>query len=71
MSGENEERFQSSNKCWISTKLYDVQDNKVWDHCHIARRGSTHWSCNINLRLTKKVPAIFHNLRSYVSHLIM
>ena len=34
-------------------------------------RGSTQWSCNINLRLIKKVPLIFHNLRGYDIHLIM
>ena len=47
--------------------------DKVRDHCHITRnyRGSAHWSCNVNLKLTKKVPVIFHNLRGYVSHLIM
>ena len=28
-------------------------------------------SCNINLRLTVKVPVIFHNLKDYDSHLIM
>ena len=33
-------------------------------------RAAVHGSCNINLQLTKKVPAIFHNLRGYDSHLI-
>ena len=46
----------------------DVGDNKVRDHCHI---GSANWSCNINFKLSKKVPVIFHNLRSYDSNLII
>ena len=73
MSAEVEERFQSSNKCCICDKLFDVGDNKVRDHCHIAGkyRGSAHLCCNVNLELTKKVPVIFHNLRGYDSHLIM
>ena len=33
-------------------------------------RGAAHWSCNINFQLTKKGPAIFHNLRGYDNHLI-
>ena len=36
MSAENEERFQSSNRCWICDKLFNVGDKKVRDHCHIT-----------------------------------
>ena len=65
--------FNQVIKGWIYNKLFDVGDNKVRDHCHITRkyRSSSHWSCNINLKLTKKVPVIFHNLRGCNSHLIM
>ena len=49
-----EEKFQSSNTCWICEKLID--DEKVRDYCHITGkfRCAAHWSCNINLQLTKK-----------------
>ena len=62
--------MQSSKTCWICEKLIDNEKFKC--HCHITRkfRGAAHWSCNINLQLTKKVPVIFHNLRGYDSHLI-
>ena len=73
MFAEGEKRIQSSNICWICDKLFDVGDKKVRGHCHITEkyRGSAHWSCNINLKLTKKVPVIFHNLRGYDRHLII
>ena len=53
-------------------KLIDDDDEKVSDHCRVTAqfRGAAHWSCNINLQLTKKVPIIFHNLRCCDSHLI-
>ena len=52
--------------------MIENTDNKVRDHCHISGkyRGAAHWSCNINLKITKKVPVIFHNLKEYDSHLI-
>ena len=30
-----------------------------------------HWGCNTNLKLSKKILVIFHNLRGYDSHLII
>ena len=45
MSAEEEEgRFESTNICWISDKLFDVGDDKVRDHCHITikYRGAAH-----------------------------
>ena len=70
MIEEEEKRFQSNNTCWICEKLIDGE--KVRDRCHITGkfRVAAHWSCNINLRLTKKVPVIFHNVRGYDSDLI-
>ena len=73
MSSEEEEKFQLINSCWICDKLFDIGDDKVRDHCHITGkyRGAAHWSCNVNLKLSKKIPVIFHNLRGYNSHLII
>ena len=71
MSIEENEKFERSNICWICGKLIDF-DQKVRDHCHITGkyRGSAHWSSNINLKISKKVPVIFHNLKGYDNHLI-
>ena len=67
MSAEENERFEMTNVCWICSKLID--DNKVRDHCHITGkyRGAAHWSYNINLKVSKNVPVIFHNLNGYES----
>ena len=72
MTAEESEEFERSNICWICGKLIDIGDNKVREHCHIfgKYRGNSHWKRNINLKINKKVPVIFHNLRGYDSHLI-
>ena len=73
LSAKDEERFQLNNTYWICDRSFGAGDKKVRDHCHITGkyRGSAHWICNINLKLTEKVLLIFHNLRGYDSHLII
>ena len=34
-------------------------------------RGASHWSYNINLKMSKNIPVIFHNLRVFDSRLII
>ena len=71
MTASGNELFERTNICWICGKLINF-DEKVRNHCHIADkyRETAHWSCNINLKSSKKVPIIFHNLKGYDSHLI-
>ena len=73
MTKKSEEEFQKADACRICDKKYTEKDNRVRDHCHITGnyRGSAHQDCNLNFRLTDKIPVIFHNLRGYDSHFIM
>ena len=72
ISEDKEHLFQESSNCWICEKLIDNDDEKVRDRCHVTGkfRVAAHWSCNIDLQLTEKVPVIFHNLKGYDTHLI-
>ena len=53
--------------------MLDVGDNKLKLHEHltIKYRGFDDWGCNINLKMNKQAPVIFHNLKGYDSLLIM
>lgn len=51
----------------------ELSDITVTDLDHVTGkyRGSAHKNCNLNFRLSVKVPVIFHNLHGYDSHFIM
>ena len=46
---------------------------KVKDHCHFTGkyRGAAYNNCNMNSKITKNIPIVFHNLSSYDSHFII
>ena len=66
MAAEENEKWERSNICWICGKLIE-NDDKVRDHCHITDKysGAALWSCNINLKISKKLVVIFHNFKGY------
>ena len=52
----DDEDLENATNCWICDKVYDDDDVKVKDHCHIIGkyRGSAHRHCNINVKLKNK-----------------
>ena len=73
MTEDDENHFQNATACHICEKQYLTEDKRVCGYCHVTGkyRGSAHEVCNLNLRLTDKIPVILHHLRGYDSHLIM
>ena len=70
MSNEDEEIYNNLCICWICKQKLNT--DKVRDHCHVTGNfgGASHGKCNINLRLPKKIPIIFHSLQGYDGHSI-
>ena len=73
MTKEGGEDFQNSTKFWICNNTFVDGNVKVRNYCHITGtyRGSAHRDCNINVKLNRKIPIVFHNLQNYDSHLTM
>ena len=63
MTNEDHDIYKNSHIFWICKQELDT--DKVRDHCHVTRkfRGASHSKCNLNLRLPKKLPIIFHDLK--------
>ena len=51
--------------CFICEKHFDTDDNniKVRDHCHYTGkyRGAAHNACNMQYKVPKTIPVVFHN----------
>ena len=68
---EEEQDFQKETVCHICENL--LGDDKVRDHCHLTGeyRGAAHNRCNLNYKLPKFYPVIFHNLSGYDTHMFI
>ena len=73
MTNVYNEDVKNSTKCWICENDYVDNDFRLRDHYHMSGKygGSAHRDCNINLKLNHKIPAAFHNLKIYDSHIVI
>ena len=69
---EQQNEFQRTTICHICNGKLTKKD-KVRDHCHVTGEygGAAHKNCNLQFKISTKVPVVFHNLRGYDSHFIM
>ena len=70
MTKEDEDNYRNLEICWICDQK--IIKDKVRDRCHITSkfRGTAHKECNSKLRIPRKLPIIFHNLKGYDGHII-
>ena len=66
LTEEEEESYKNQELCHICEKEF-CTDNKEMkkfrDHCHYTGkyRGAAHSKCNLNYKIVKEIPALFHN----------
>lgn len=73
LSPEQEREFELSTKCTFCETPYSDTVTKVRDHCRLSGvyRNNYCQGCNINLRIPRFVPVVFHNLSGYDSHFLI
>jgi hypothetical protein len=70
-TADDKKKFDEATVCHICEK--ELGDDRVRDHCHLTGkfRGAAHNSCNLEYKIPKFFPVVFHNLSGYDSHLFI
>ena len=81
LTEEEKESFKNQELCHICNKEFCTDNNndeynkmrKVREHCHYAGkyRGAAHSKCNLNYKIVKEIPVLFHNGSVYDYHFII
>lgn len=64
---------ESADRCYLCDCGFTEDNRRVRDHDHLTGfyKGPACNSCNINFKLPKFIPIVFHNLSGYDSHFII
>ena len=72
LTEEEKESYENQELCHICDKDFCTDNNKemrkVTDHCHYTEkyRGAAHSKCNLEYKIVKEIPVLFHNDRSII-----
>jgi len=68
---EDAKNYNAATTCHIGRG--ELGDDNVHDQCHLHGnfRGTAHNECNLNYKLPKFFPVVFHNFTGYDSHLFV
>ena len=71
MTQKDKKDYENATHCHICKG--ELGEDKVLDHCHLTGkyRGAAHKECNLNYKIPKFFPVIFHNLSGYDAHLFI
>ena len=81
LTDEEKETHENQKTCYICEKQFFTDKNskefrkmqKVRDYCHYTGkyRGAAHSNCNLNYKIPKEIPVVFHNGSTYDCHFII
>ena len=76
LTEEEKESHENQQLCHICDKEFYIDNKemrKVRDHCHYTGkyRGAAHRNCNLNYKIVKEIPVLFHNGSVYDYHFII
>ena len=73
LTDEKNRSYENQKRCHACRKLFTKDHKKAKDHCYFTGkyRGAAHNKCNMNYKITKTIPIVFHNLSSYDGHFII
>ena len=73
LTDEENESYENQTFCSICKKRFTNDNKKVRDDCHFTEkyRGAAHNNCNLNYKISKNIPVVFHNSSTYDYHFII
>ena len=78
LTEKEKESYENQVLCHMCNKENYIDDNnkemrKVRDHCHYTGkyRGTAHSKCNLNYKIVKEIPVLFHNGSVYDYHFMI